>query len=339
MIHYRIYTISILIISLAGILFSEQQQALIEVQSAVDTTEITIGDRINYSITIDSREGLRVENPGAGINLGQFEIKDYKISEPRTENGRTIQKFEYQISVFDTGHFEIPAFPVAYFPEDTSQNYQLIEASAIGIYVRSILNAEDKELRDVKAPIDIPFNYVLLYSLIAAGLLLLAAGYFGYRFYKKRKEEGYLFIPPKPPVPAHEKALNALNELQARDLPEQGEFKLYFTELTEIIRTYLEGRFFIKALEETTTEILKELNSIDLEAASFEELRDLLELADMVKFAKYIPDLDECRSGMTSAIDFVNASKIEIIEENEIPTENNELTKSNTKTEQLEEQA
>ena len=160
---YQIKTLFILfIICIAA--FADEQKSLIEINSAVDTSRITIGDRIKYEITINYSDSLEIEHPGAGINLGQFEIKDYKIYDPEEKENRVFQKYEYTISVFDTGSFTIPPFPIAYFPKDSMQNYKLIEASAITIYVESILGEGEQELKDVKAPIYIPFDYILLIS-------------------------------------------------------------------------------------------------------------------------------------------------------------------------------
>ncbi len=286
------------------------QQPLIQVESAVDTSNITIGDRIHYSIIIDHIEGLRVEKPGAGINLGQFEIKDYKIHDPQHENGRVIQKFEYTISVFDTGSFTIPSFPVAYFPND-STDYRIIEASPIRIYVRSVITDDKRELRDIKPPLSIPFDYAWWLSLAAIVLLLGAGAWFGYKCYQKRKEAGYLFRPPPPPRPAHEIALESLKALLERKLPEQGAIKEYYSEISGILRRYLEGRFFVQALEETSNEILAEMKQQEVDEENFKRLESVLKLADLVKFAKFIPGATEHTAIAGDTERFIEETKIE----------------------------
>jgi hypothetical protein len=91
---------------------------MIEVNSYVDSSLITIGDLITYTISIDYADSLAIEKPGEGVHLGQFEIKDYTIFEPVQKEKRIFQKYEYMISVYDTGRFIIPPFPIAYFPKD-----------------------------------------------------------------------------------------------------------------------------------------------------------------------------------------------------------------------------
>jgi len=293
-----------------GLCWSQESRPLIEVNSAVDTSRITIGDRITYTVSINHVDTMRVEKPGEGVNLGQFEIKDYKIYDPIREEGRVEEKFVYVISVFDTGTFVIPPFPVAYFPTDSLGDYKLIEASAITIYVESVIQDEARELRDVKPPIDIPYDYFLLFSVLAAVILIGALVYFGYRLYQKRKETGYLIRPPEPPRPAHEIAFVALEELLKKDLVAQGLLKEFYSEISEIIRRYIEGRFFIPALEETSSEILRELNGQEIEVVLLQDIKGFLELSDLVKFAKYKPGDKENQKIVVLARQFIEKTMV-----------------------------
>jgi hypothetical protein len=291
--------------------YCRQVKPLIEVNSTVDTSVITIGDRITYSISIEHADTLRVAQPGEGVNLGQFEIKDYKIYDPIKKDGRILKKYEYVISVFDTGKFTIPPFPIAYFPTDSTADYKITEAGAINIYVKSVIQDEKRELRDIKQPVDIPYNYFFLVSVIIIGLLLIVIGFLVYKFYKKRKEKGYLFKVPEPLRPAHEIALESLDELLARDLIEQGKIKEFYITLSDIIRRYMEGRYYISALEETSAEILVEMRGQDITQDLYEKLKELLELSDLVKFAKYLPTDEENKNAPENTRQFINETKIE----------------------------
>jgi len=296
------------------------QNDLIEVQSMVDTAEIYIGDKINYSIVIKHDKNLRIEQPGEGLHLGQFEIKEFNFSDPVEKDGFVTQKYTFTISVFDTGSFTIPAYPVAYFPDTTNQ-YKIIEAAPIDIYVHSILSGEESpELKDIKPPIDIPFDYVLLYSIIAIVLVVGVAAYFGYRAWKSKKETGFLFSAPPKPRPAHEIALEALQELFSSDLLEKEHFKAFFSKLSEILRLYIEGRFYVTALEETTYEILKDMQQY-IDDKNFQTLSFILEESDLVKFAKYIPDTKAIDQLKKQSEEFINKTKIILKEEDTNPQE------------------
>lgn len=302
-----IHTFLLIVIGLSG---AQDSRPLIEVNSVVDTSHITIGDRITYTLSIDHVDTMRVEKPGEGVHLGQFEIKDYKIYDPVRQEGRILEKFEYVISVFDTGTFVIPPFPVAYFPTDSLGDYKLIEASAITIYVESVIQDEERQLRDVKPPIDIPYDYFLLFSVISSIILIGALVYLGYRIYLKRKETGYFIKAPEPPRPAHEVALEALEELLKKDLLSDGLIKEFYSDISEIIRRYIEGRYFIPALEETSREILVELNGQDISGEMLLKAKESLELSDLVKFAKYKPSDEENQNVVSWTREFVEGTMV-----------------------------
>ena len=309
--------IRILIFSLVLIgtlAFAQEAKPIIEVQSAVDTSLITIGDRIRYTVSIDHREGMRVEQPGAGVNLGQFEIKNYKIIPPYTENERVHIKYEYEISVFDTGKFTIPPFPVAYFPTDSTKDYKIIEANPINIYVESVIQDDSRELKDIKPPVYIPFDYFFALSIGAIIVAILLALFFGYRFYRKKKQSGFVFKPPEPKRPAHEIALENLDILLAKNLPGEGKIKQYYIEISEIIRHYLEARYFIPALEETSYEIMVEMKNQELTEDLYQQLHKFLALCDLVKFAKHIPPDEAHMSSADMARKFIEETRIELVE-------------------------
>jgi len=313
----RIFLIFITILSIS--ILNAQDKGLIEVRAEVDTAVITIGDRITYSIIIDRLENLRIARPGEGLNLGGFEIKSYNFPEPQLENGRITERFDFNISVYDTGKYAIPPFPVAYFLDDTTSKYSIIEAPAIDIYVNSVMTGEDAgELKDVKAPIDIPFNYFFWFSMAAIAIMLIYSGWLIYYLIKKRREKGYLFSPPVPPKPAHEIALAELDKLFASDLIEQEEFKLFFSQLSEIMRIYFEGRYYLSALEETTAEIIHDLKDHVQEEMLIESIKQLLILSDLVKFAKHKPEPEDVQRSKTQALDFVNNTKLVFQPEDEL---------------------
>lgn len=306
----RSLSIYIIFLIFIGFCAAQENRPLIEVKSIVDTSHITIGDRITYTLSIDHVDTMRVEKPGEGVHLGQFEIKDYKIYDPVRQEGRILEKFEYVISVFDTGTFVIPPFPVAYFPNDSLGDYKLIEASAITIYVESVIQDEERQLRDIKPPIDIPYDYFLLLSVISSIVLIGALVYLGYRLYLKRKETGYFIKTPEPQRPAHEVALESLEELLKKDLLSDGLIKEFYSDISEIIRRYIEGRYFIPALEETSREILIELNGQDISEEMLLKAKESLELSDLVKFAKYKPSDEENQNVVSWTKEFVEGTMV-----------------------------
>jgi hypothetical protein len=324
---YFIFPVCIILMAFAMKRLYAQDQALIEVNSEVDTSVITIGDRINYTITINRDKNLQIKKPGEGLNLGMFEIKDYNFPEPVEKDGRIIEKYEFNISVYDTGKFTIPPFPIAYFPEGTDSTFKIIKADPIDIYVKSVISGDDaKELKDIKFPIRIPFNYRFWVSIGVVVVLLLLIAYLAYLVWKRRKEKGYIFSPPPPPRPAHEVALEALDELYQSELLAEKKYKEFFSRLSDIIRAYLEGRYFFSALEETTAEIMRDAQKQVEQEELLIDLKNILEISDLVKFAKYFPEENEINDVKIQALNFINVSKL-IYEEvdtgeiNDVPRE------------------
>lgn len=288
-----------------------QENPLIEVDAEVDTALITIGDRINYTIAINRDKNLQIKKPGEGLNLGMFEIKDYEFHEPVERDGRIYEKYEFNISVYDTGKFTIPPFPIAYFPEGTDKEFKIIEAAPIDIYVQSVISGDEaRELKDIKFPLNIPFNYTFWISIAVSVILALVIAYLAYLIWKRRKEKGYIFSPPPPPRPAHEVALEALDELYQSNLLEEKRYKEFFSRLSDIIRIYLEGRYFFSALEETTREIMRDAEKQVEQEELLSDLRNILELSDLVKFAKYVPEETEINDVKIQSINFINITKL-----------------------------
>jgi hypothetical protein len=105
-------------------------------------------------------------------------------------------------------------------------------------------------------------------------------------------------------------ALEALRKLRESDLLATGQIKAFYIELSEIVRRYIEGRYFVPALELTTGELMDDLKQVTLEPDARDMLRDLLELSDLVKFAKYAPATEEHERALQLAESFVETTKL-----------------------------
>jgi hypothetical protein len=138
------------------------------------------------------------------------------------------------------------------------------------------------------------------------GLLLLAVLVLVLR---KRKKAAPPPPPPPPPLQPHELALRQLEELQKQQLWQNGQVKDYHTALTFIVREYLEKRYGILALEQTTDEILAQLRQRDFDLALSQKLGDVLQTADLVKFAKAQPTAEFHELAMTTARAFILETK------------------------------
>lgn len=145
----------------------------------------------------------------------------------------------------------------------------------------------------------------LVYFIIIGLALIGGLIYWWYTKYYKNREERTIVVAPDVYVPSHQIALKKLSDLKGKKLWQQGDIKTYQSELTYIIREYLEGRYDISALESTTDEIVKNLSAELSSEDDVISLKRILQVADLVKFAKAQPDENLHESFMTEAESFV----------------------------------
>jgi len=292
----------------------DQPEAPVTLEHSVDRARITIGDLIKYSVIVKHDRDIAVQMPSAGANLGMFEIREYNIADPRRENGQIIEQAEYTISTFETGEFDIPPIGICYtMPGDTT--VKELHTESIKIIVESLKPSEEGDIRDIKMPLEIPRNYRQLIFIIVISVLVIVIGILTFLFIKRHRE-GKSLIPRrvKPQRPPHEVALEDLEKLVASDLLEAGEVKKYYVTISEIIRRYIEGRFFIIALEMTTTQLLDNMRRANIDQEILPMTEEFLDSCDLVKFAKYIPTNEENEQVTQQAFDLVNRTKL-VIEE------------------------
>ena len=169
-----------------------------------------------------------------------------------------------------------------------------------------------KDFKDLKPPLSVNLTTAEILAGTAVLLLLLAAGYFGYKYWKKRRarkgntEEGSAV----PERPAHMIALEQLAKLKEKKLWQRGLVKEFYSEITEIFRRYMENRYSMPAMEETSDEILSGMRQRKFPAHMMEEAERILRRADLVKFAKYQPAAEENEEMFTVVGDIVDRTKI-----------------------------
>ena len=308
-------------------------QGSISVESQVDRSTAYIGDVIQYSVIVTHDPDVNVIMPELAQNLGQFELRDYKVEEPRKQDGKIISRTDYSLSTFDTGEFTIPELQIGYTTK-TDSTEKFFKTEPLLITVQSLDPEKDGDIRDIKPPRvpDRDYRDYILWGLIGLGVLIVAgaAWYFIRRY---RQGKSLLPVKQKPQRPAHEVALEALQALVQGSLLTDGEVKTYYIQLSDIIRQYIRDRFFIDAPEMTTGQLLNEMDREGLKADEIGMISEFLNGCDLVKFAKYIPGEKENEIFTQLAFDFVERTKIVIIH----PEEPKEITPdSEPATEELE---
>ncbi len=173
--------------------------------------------------------------------------------------------------------------------------------------IRGIPVDPKADIKDIKPPVSAPWKFedVLPYLI---GLLIVAALGYGYYYYRKRqKAKAAAYIPPKPKIAPHTAALFALRELEDKKLWQAGKVKEYYSEVTDIIRTFFEGRWDFIALELTSDEILHHMQKIPESETVWDEMQSFFLTADLVKFAKFIPSPEDNEKELRWAYEIVRA--------------------------------
>ena len=276
----------------------------------VDSTTFRLGDWIVVHHEIRAPKELRVQAPSPKDSIGTFEIVSQTTPEESESDGMRVIEKSFTLTKFDSGKYVIPSIPTNYYKGNDTTVFQTF-TQPIDITIRGVMLDTTQTFKDIKEVLHVSltiWDYLLYGGII---LLLAAAGYFGYRYYKKMKEK-----PPKeetpvaPPRPAHEIALEALSDLEKKHLWESGADKLYESEVTEIIRQYIENRHSIPALEMTSNDLISRLVFVGIHRELLEEMNTFFRCADMTKFAKYHPTPLEHQAAMRTAYRYVDATKI-----------------------------
>ncbi|MBN2236982.1 MAG: hypothetical protein JW729_05450, partial [Bacteroidales bacterium] len=175
-------------------------------------------------------------------------------------------------------------------------------------------------IKPIVGPMKEPYTLMEILPWIIFGAAVLVLIFTMFYFYRKRKKKPIFKSKEEPKIAPNVKALDALAVLRLKKLWQAGKVKAYHTELTEIVRTYIEDRFGIMAVEMTTDEILVEIKPIIANAVAINKLKSSLELADLVKFAKANPTALENDTSLNFAVDFVNESNAQnsVLQEEEV---------------------
>jgi hypothetical protein len=288
----------------------------VSVLASVDSSDYLVGDYINYTLEVRADKNVQIISPFIRDSLKEVEI--IGELEPiliETENGKSAT-YVFTISYYDSGSVTIPPIAVNYKTSGDDEAKVLL-SNPVTFTVHTLPVKQQAEIKDVKEPLTIPLDwkFILLIALII--FIVLAAAVFFYLRYKKKKS----MLPVKKKIikiPAHVRALTALDNLDKEQLWQKGRVKEYHSNITGIVRNYFEERFNLPALELSTTEQMQHLDRVSSAKKILDETEQFLNNADLVKFAKFIPIASVNEEMMKQAKDIVNKTippEIEKVEE------------------------
>lgn len=286
-----------------SVFFTKTTAAQVSAKATVDSTHMLIGDHMRLHVEVSQQNGIVVRpiKPKVAEGSALEFLAETKWDTLKGGNSLLLRK-DLVFTAWDSGYQRVPAIAVVF---QQGKKTDSILTQDIPIFVEM---PTDSTLADIKPILEEPANWkdYLPHIGTLVALLILAILYFATRK-KQRKEE----LPPPPPViiPPHEVAFQKLKALKEAKLWQKGELKNYHSELTYIVREYLEKRYGVQALEQTTDEILQQLKKTGFDDSLSEKLTHLLQTADLVKFAKAEPPADYHDQAMAYAEDFIRETK------------------------------
>lgn len=282
------------------------------VKAYTDAPKIVIGDQLRLWIQIQpANQTDKITWPIIPDTFNGLELVEKGKIDTIITNDTFILKQRFIVTAFDSGQYFIPSFS---FSISSNGQTQTLVTDSLPVQVATVTVDTAQAFKPIKEIEDVPFSIWEYFWYFVAGIVLLAIGIFaGIYFYKRNKNKTP--ISKLPPEKAHEKAMRLLVELKGKNYAEQLNSKAFFSELSDIVRTYLEERFNIQAMEQTTDELLsmlKKQTEAKTELRKLRpELKSILRTADLAKFAKANPLPADCDKCMQAAVLVVQQTKIQ----------------------------
>ncbi|MCF7559453.1 hypothetical protein L3X39_02300 [Sabulilitoribacter multivorans] len=261
-----------------------------QVTSSIDSTTIKIGSQITYKINVEADSTNLVVFPEGQTFLPLEVIESYDIDTIKNKDRYNLLK-KYALTQFDSGVYTIPRQKIIIGDKTFFTDSLKVEVKNV------IIDTTKQGLYDIKPIISVKksgsdwWKYLLL-TLLIIGVVAFLLFWFIWRKKPLTEEEQIALLPP------YDRAKLALKKLDESHYLEENNLKDYYSDLTFIIRKYLDEKVYDRALESTTDELirrlnlLKEGNQIEISKEDIKNLENILKRADLVKFAKSTPDIE-----------------------------------------------
>ncbi len=281
----------------------------ISVKVTVDHALMTIGDQVNFQISVVHAPEIEIFQIDTQDALSDFEIKSTKDFSTK-KSGEVTEGKNIKLTSFELGEYVIRPCIVTYRTQNGKT--ESLKTDSLYVTVQSVDQKADpkSDIRGLKGVVDFHSKFWILFFITI--VVLGISGILILWYQKSRLKTSHLesLIPVLSP---HEEAYKFLHQLKNSDLLKKGRFKSYFSGMSEVLRRYLERRYEFPALESTTIEVTRALKEKGIASEQRELIRATLEFCDFVKFAKYTPSVGEVLEQDKKAFQIVDQTKKEII--------------------------
>lgn len=308
-----IFALPVLLLSASSSKAQEQYQDYFKVTAVPDTTQIRIGEAVNISVTAKvmlyalKGANIKVVFPNLPDSLNHLEIVERSPLDTTGSNeNQKLWKQTIRLTSFDSGRWELPPMKFEVFSV-TDGSYDSVFTDPIFIDVNTVAVDTTKAFKPIKPLRSVSWNLLDYWPFLLGGMLLIALIVLYFVFWRKRKPAAAP-EPPKPSKLPYQLAVEQLEQL-GREKTWNTDVKLYYTQLTDILRLYFEQQFHIAALEQTSAELLQNIKPVTVLNQQRDKLQNILVLADLAKFAKLQPSPQEHEDCLQKAIAIVEWTK------------------------------
>ena len=296
-------------------------RAQVQVESAIDTISILVGQQVHLSLSVTAPKDARLLMPRYKaqqmMTPGVEVLDDHQADTTEMDNNLVKVTRHYTLTSFDERLYYLP-------PLTVKVNGKAYKSRSLALKVLTV-DVDTLHPNKFYPPKDVQDNPFLwdewapsFYLSMLMVILLFAA----YYLWLRMKDNKPVFIPVKivKRLLPHQKAMKEIEELKADRTANTENVKEYYTKLTDTLRKYMQERFGFNAMEMTTTEIIQRLRG-EQDQEKIDELKMLFETADLVKFAKYSTLINENDLNLVNAVKFINSTKLDKppVEENVAP--------------------
>ena len=301
-----------IILNICFLLSFVQSKAQVTVDAKLDSAGIFIGQRIGMTLEVSADAGKEVELP-EWDSLQQVEpgLEFVRADQPDTsylnDGQRMMLTRRYYFTSFDSALYLMPEMNVRVDGKEYKS-----KKLALKVFTLDIDTLHTDSIFAIKGELAPPFDWaewrqVIWYALLA----LVIAGLLAYVIYRLKTNKPIIRrIRNKRRQPPHKVAMQKIEQIKEEKIWQSENSKEYYTQLTDTLRNYIKERYGFNAMEMTSYEIIQKLQEVNDEEA-INELRELFQTADLVKFAKYSTLINENDRNLVNAIEYINQTKLE----------------------------
>ena len=300
------------LVAIIGLLLMgvSKADAQVTVDAKIDSLQLMIGEQAKVELEVSLNANQKLQLPLLNDTLVRG-VEILEIAKPDTQmlnaGKRMLVKQEYTITSFDSALYYLPPFEV--LVDDMPYRSK---ALALKVYSVPVDTLNPDQFFGPKSIREVSIIWEDISTIFWLTLLMVALGGLGYYLYKRFKDNKPIIrkVKVEPKLPPHTLALKEIERIKGDKSLRIADPKTYYTELTDVLRTYMAERFGFNAMEMTSCEIIDKLLETN-DKDSIRELKYLFETADLVKFAKHSPLMNENDMNLVNAVDFINNTKVE----------------------------